>query len=170
MYVIGQVSKFSMYAKWFFKWLSVFCLFILIISQLGTSDVNEVKDTPLKANPMKRKVLGVTDITSNINHDQDDIHIHIHNHGHNHDHDQEFKTEENVEINQTKNLKWKNLFENELIGLNSGENDKSGMFSIFKDVIVGDKFTELSKEYDVSLVSFASLDKLYWIPIVLRYI
>ena len=78
--------------------------------------------------------------------------------------------EEDVEINQTKNLKWKNLFENELIGLNSGENDKSGMFSIFKDVIVGDKFTELSKEYDVSLVSFASLDKLYWIPIVLRYI
>ena len=62
------------------------------------------------------------------------------------------------------------LFENELIGLKSEENDKSGMFSIFKDVIVGDKFTKLSMKYDVSLVSFASLDKLYWIPIVLRYI
>ena len=170
MYVNGQVSKFSMYAKWFLKLLSVFCLIILIISQSGISDLKEVNETPIKANPMERKVLGieVTDTTSNTYHNQNDIHIHIHNHGH--DHDQELKTEENVEINQTKNLKWKNLFENELIGLNSGENDKSGMFSIFKDVIVGEKFSELSKEYDVSLVSFASLDKLYWIPIVLRYI
>lgn len=63
---------------------------------------------------------------------------------------------------------WKSIFETELIDLNSGEKDKSEKFRITKNVIVGEKFKELSQEYDVSLVSFASLDKLYWIPVVLR--
>ena len=55
-----------------------------------------------------------------------------------------------------------------LLNGQSGKLDKSGKYRVYKNIIVGKDYKTLSKEYDVTLSSFASPDKLCWIIEVLR--
>ena len=55
-------------------------------------------------------------------------------------------------------------------GLNvqSGRLDKSAKYRIYENVAVGNHYKKISTEYKVTLASFASIDKLYWILDVSR--
>ena len=50
----------------------------------------------------------------------------------------------------------------------SGRLDKSARYRIYEKVVVGNHFKQISNEYEVTLASFASIDKLYWILDVSR--
>ena len=64
----------------------------------------------------------------------------------------------------------KNIFNSELIDVNLGLFDESRKYKMFDNVIVGDKFVSLSIEYDVTLATQSSLDKLHWINHVIRLV
>ena len=68
------------------------------------------------------------------------------------------------------NFEWKNIFSSELIDVNLGLFDESRKYKMFDNVIVGDKFVSLSIEYDVTLATQSSLDKLHWINHVIRLV
>ena len=67
-------------------------------------------------------------------------------------------------------FEWKNIFSSELIDVNLGLFDESRKYKMFDNVIVGDKFVSLSIEYDVTLATQSSLDKLHWINHVIRLV
>ena len=50
----------------------------------------------------------------------------------------------------------------------SGRLDKSARYRIYENIVVGNQFKQISTEYEVTLASFASIDKLYWILDVAR--
>ena len=68
------------------------------------------------------------------------------------------------------NFEEKNTFSSELIDVNLGLFDESRKYKMFDNVIVGDKFVSLSIEYDVTLATQSSLDKLHWINHVIRLV
>ena len=68
------------------------------------------------------------------------------------------------------NVEEENIFNSELIDVNLGLFDDSRKYKIFDNVIVGDKFVSLSIEYDVTLATQSSLDKLHWINHVIRLV
>ena len=55
-----------------------------------------------------------------------------------------------------------------VIDLDLGRYDRSRQFKIFDNVFVGEKFSELSKELDVTLASQSSFDRLHWIIYVAK--
>ena len=56
-----------------------------------------------------------------------------------------------------------------LFGIHSSMRlDKSGEFRIYENIIVGDQYRILSEGYNVTLASFSTIDKLYWIREVIR--
>ena len=55
-----------------------------------------------------------------------------------------------------------------VINLDLGRYDASRQFKIFDNVYVGQKFVELSKEFDVTLASQSSFDRLHWIIYVAK--
>ena len=68
------------------------------------------------------------------------------------------------------NFEEKNIFSSELIDVNLGLFDESRKYKMFDNVIVGDKFVSSSIEYDVTLATQSSLDKLHWINHVIRLV
>ena len=50
----------------------------------------------------------------------------------------------------------------------SGRLDTSARYRIYENIVVGNQFKQISTEYEVTLASFASIDKLYWILDVAR--
>ena len=68
------------------------------------------------------------------------------------------------------NFEEKNTFSSELIDVNLGLFDESRKYKMFDNVIVGDKFVSSSIEYDVTLATQSSLDKLHWINHVIRLV
>ena len=54
------------------------------------------------------------------------------------------------------------------VNVQSGRLDKSANYKIYKNVAVGNHYKKISTEYNVTLASFASIDKLYWILDVAR--
>ena len=54
------------------------------------------------------------------------------------------------------------------VNVQSGRLDKSANYRIYENVAVGNHYKEISAEYNVTLASFASIDKLYWILDVAR--
>ena len=68
------------------------------------------------------------------------------------------------------NFEEKNTFSSELIDVNLGLSDESRKYKMFDNVIVGDKFVSSSIEYDVTLATQSSLDKLHWINHVIRLV
>ena len=54
------------------------------------------------------------------------------------------------------------------LNVQSGRLDKSAKYRIFENVAVGNHYKKISSEYKVTLASFASIDKLYWILDVSR--
>ena len=68
------------------------------------------------------------------------------------------------------NFEEKNTFSSELIDVNLGLFDESRRYKMFDNVIVGDKFVSSSIEYDVTLATQSSLDKLHWINHVIRLV
>ena len=62
-----------------------------------------------------------------------------------------------------------NIFKSELLDVNLGRFDSSRKFKMFDNVIVGEKYLNLSIEYDVTLATQSSLDKLHWISRIVRY-
>ena len=61
-----------------------------------------------------------------------------------------------------------NIFSSELIDVQLGTFDDSRKYKMFDNVIVGDKFVSSSIEYDVTLATQSSLDKLHWIAHIIR--
>ena len=62
----------------------------------------------------------------------------------------------------------KNSYIPDSLSFPSGRLDKSGRYEIYDNIIIGDQYKVLSKEYDVTLASFATMDKLYWVLDVVR--
>ena len=60
------------------------------------------------------------------------------------------------------------IFNSEVIDVNLGRFDGSRKYKMFDNVIVGDKYLNLSIEYDVTLATQSSLDKLHWISHIVR--
>ena len=60
------------------------------------------------------------------------------------------------------------VFKHELIDVNLGRFDFSRKYKMFDNVIIGQKFVNLSIEYDVTLATQSSLDKLHWISHIAR--
>ena len=60
------------------------------------------------------------------------------------------------------------IFKSELINVNLGRFDFSRKYKMFDNVIIGTKFVNLSIEYDVTLATQSSLDKLHWISHIAR--
>ena len=54
------------------------------------------------------------------------------------------------------------------VNVQSGRLDKSAQYRIYENVAIGNHYKEISAEYNVTLASFASIDKLYWILDVAR--
>ena len=54
------------------------------------------------------------------------------------------------------------------LSVQSGRLDKSAKYRIYENVAIGNHYKEISAEYEVTLASFASIDKLYWILDVAR--
>ena len=61
-----------------------------------------------------------------------------------------------------------NIFNTEIIDVHLGTFDDSRKYKMFDNVIVGDKFVSSSIEYDVTLATQSSLDKLHWISHIIR--
>ena len=79
--------------------------------------------------------------------------------------------ERSVELTPKNNdIEIRNIFDTELIDANLGLFDESRKYKKFDNVIVGDKFVTLSIEYDVTLATQSSLDKLHWISHVIRLV
>ena len=81
-------------------------------------------------------------------------------------HEREAFTNLSIEIKSFDNIGYSSTLD--FLNGQSGRLDKSGKYRVYKDIVVGEEYKILSKEYDVSLSSFASPDKLYWIIEVLR--
>ena len=50
-----------------------------------------------------------------------------------------------------------------------GRFDNSRQFKIFENVFVGEKFVELSKDFDITLASQSSFDRLHWLIYVAKF-
>lgn len=75
-------------------------------------------------------------------------------------------TNASIEIKSFGNIGYSSTLK--LLYVQSGTLDKSGKYRLYQNIVVGEEYKILSKEYDVTLSSFASPDKLYWIIEVLR--
>ena len=64
----------------------------------------------------------------------------------------------------------KDMFKTEIIDVNLGRFDTSRRYKMFDNVIVGDNFVSLSIEYDVTLATQSSLDKLHWISHIIKLV
>ena len=62
------------------------------------------------------------------------------------------------------------VFKNEIIDVNLGRFDSSRKYKMFDNVIIGTNYVNLSLEYDVTLATQSSLDKLHWISHIVRFI
>ena len=60
------------------------------------------------------------------------------------------------------------IFKSELIDVNLGRFDLTRKYKMFDNVIIGTKYVNLSIEYDVTLATQSSLDKLHWISHIVR--
>ena len=79
----------------------------------------------------------------------------------------------NLHTTETKRIKRPldsvgNIFESEIIDVSLGRFDFSRKYKMFDNVIVGDNYLNLSIEYDVTLATQSSLDKLHWISHIVR--
>ena len=61
-----------------------------------------------------------------------------------------------------------NIFSSEIIDVQLGTFDDSRKYKMFDNVIVGSKFVSSSIEFDVTLATQSSLDKLHWISHIIR--
>ena len=66
--------------------------------------------------------------------------------------------------------KLQRIFESEIINVDLGRFDMNRTYKLFDNVLVGDKFIDLSVEYDVTLATQSSLDKIHWISHIVRYV
>ena len=66
--------------------------------------------------------------------------------------------------------KLQKIFESEIINVDLGRFDMNRTYKLFDNVLVGDKFIDLSVEYDVTLATQSSLDKIHWISHIVRYV
>jgi len=55
------------------------------------------------------------------------------------------------------------------IDFDLGRYDNSRQFKIFDNVYVGDRFIDLSKDFDVTLATQSSLDRLHWLIYVAKF-
>ena len=55
------------------------------------------------------------------------------------------------------------------VDLDLGRFDKSRQFKIFENVFVGEKYVELSKDFDITLASQSSFDRLHWLIYVAKF-
>ena len=81
-------------------------------------------------------------------------------------HEREAFTNSSIDIKSVDNVGYSSTLK--LLNGQSGRLDKSGKYKVYQNIVVGKEYKILSKEYDVTLSSFASPDKLYWIIEVLR--
>ena len=66
--------------------------------------------------------------------------------------------------------KLQGIFKSEIINVDLGRFDMNRTYKLFDNVLVGDKFIDLSVEYDVTLATQSSLDKIHWISHIVRYV
>ena len=74
----------------------------------------------------------------------------------------------NIEVSDKHTRPIEDIFKSELINVNLGRFDFSRKYKMFDNVIIGTKFVNLSIEYDVTLATQSSLDKLHWISHIVR--
>ena len=60
------------------------------------------------------------------------------------------------------------VFNSELVDVNLGRFDDSRKYKLFDNVIIGNNYVNLSIEYDVTLATQSSLDKLHWLTDIVR--
>ena len=76
-------------------------------------------------------------------------------------HEREAFTNSSIQITLFHNIGYSSTLN--LLNGQSGKLDKSGKYRVYKNIIDGKDYKTLSKQYDVTLSSFASPDRLYWI-------
>jgi hypothetical protein len=74
----------------------------------------------------------------------------------------------NIEVLEKPTFHIEDIFKSELIDVNLGRFDFSRKYKMFDNVIIGTKYVNLSIEYDVTLATQSSLDKLHWISHIAR--
>ena len=70
--------------------------------------------------------------------------------------------------NSSDNTGLEHIFESEIINVDLGRFDLSRKYKMYDNVIVGEKFVNLSIDYDVTLATQSSLHKLHWISHIAR--
>ena len=128
-----------------FKWLlKAVCSVLIVYWMISVSQISQIKDFPLKYSD------GIKSISAT----------------------EERSYVQNLLIlgsNTTFTIdSIKNSYGPYSLSFASGRLDKSGRYKIYDNIVIGDHFKVLSKEYDVTLATFASMDKLYWILDVVR--
>ena len=129
------------YARYFIRRFKVFVLVFVLCMFISVTKISQVKQHSSKPNEITKPI--EVSIDTRITASKDSFPIEIAN---------------------------RVVYSNVHDGLNvqSGRLDKSAKYRIYENVAVGNHYKEISAEYKVTLASFASIDKLYWILDVAR--
>ena len=129
------------YARYFIRRFKVFVLVFVLCMFISVTKISQVKEHSSKPNEIKKSI--EVSIDTRLTASKDSFPIEIAN-----------------------RIVYSSA--HDAVNVQSGRLDKSAKYRIYENVAVGNHYKKISTEYNVTLASFASIDKLYWILDVAR--